>query len=107
MFLIVLDNAIKFSPDGAAVEVSAAIDKTGWRVTVRDHGCGISPEELPHIFERFHRQTGSANSGGTGLGLAVAQAIAARHDITITAANPADGGACFTFHGTTPPKAPD
>ena len=107
MFLIVLDNAIKFSPDGAAVEVSAAIDKTGWRVTVRDHGCGIAPEELPHIFERFHRQTGSANSGGTGLGLAVAQAIAARHDITITAANPADGGACFTFHGTTPPKAPD
>lgn len=94
MLLIVLDNAVKFSPDGAAVEITAGQDT----VTIRDHGPGIAPELSEHIFDRFYKSRDERNKKGTGLGLAIARQIAGRHGISIKAANAPGGGACFYFY---------
>ncbi|MFI6694739.1 sensor histidine kinase [Streptomyces sp. NPDC050433] len=64
----VLDNAVKFSPPGAAIEV--ALSERG-ELTVRDHGPGIPPEELPHVFERFWRSPSARALPGSGLGLSI------------------------------------
>ncbi len=100
MFLTVLDNAVKFSPEGGRIETSLSPDEAGWRVTIRDHGPGIDARDLPHIFERFHRQRGSGNASGTGLGLAIAREIARRHDIAIECQSIAGEGAAFLFSGS-------
>ena len=100
MFLIVLDNAVKFSPAQGVVEITVTAKKERWRIAIRDHGAGIAPKVLPHLFQRFQRQKGEGNESGTGLGLAIAKAIADRHGIALTAANAEGGGAIFTFQGT-------
>ncbi|MFC8825053.1 sensor histidine kinase [Streptomyces sp. NPDC057137] len=64
----VLDNAVKFSPPGAAIEVALS---TQGELTVRDHGPGIPPEELPHVFERFWRSPSARALPGSGLGLSI------------------------------------
>ena len=81
MFLIILDNAIKFSPIGRTIEVQF----TDNEISIKDYGMGIEPEKLPHIFERFYKSTGEQNKSGTGLGLAIAREIAVRHNIKISA----------------------
>ncbi len=63
----VLDNAVKFSPPDGTVEVSLH----GGAVTVRDHGPGIPPDELPHVFERFWRSPSARSLPGSGLGLSI------------------------------------
>jgi len=93
MFVIVLDNAIKFSPQGAQVE----IEVEEYQVIIRDHGCGIDFAHLPHIFERFYKTYGEQNKTGTGLGLAIAKQIADRHGILLSVANNSEGGTQFTF----------
>ncbi len=93
MFLIILDNAVKFSQTGGKVEVIAT-DKD---ITVRDYGVGIDEKDLAHIFERFYKTKGEKNKTGTGLGLAIAKQIAARHNIELTATNHTGGGAEFKF----------
>ncbi len=82
-----LDNAVKFGPPGAPVEVRLA----GGELTVRDHGPGIDDDDLPYVFDRFYRAPSSRAAPGSGLGLAVVREIAASHDGTITA-EPAPGG---------------
>jgi signal transduction histidine kinase len=85
LFLILLDNAIKYTPAGGAVRVNLAVDDSAGKrtavVEVRDTGLGISPEDLPHIFERFYRaaKDRSRKTGGAGLGLSIARWIAQRH----------------------------
>ncbi|WP_405797578.1 sensor histidine kinase [Streptomyces sp. NBC_01506] len=64
----VLDNAVKFSPAGAAIEVTLS---TQGELTVRDHGPGIPSEELPHVFERFWRSPSARALPGSGLGLSI------------------------------------
>lgn len=91
MLLIILDNAVKFSPLGGIVDI--ALD--GHTVTIRDHGNGIAADELPFLFERFYKSRSEINRSGTGLGLAIAKQIAERHGIAITARNAASGGALF------------
>lgn len=93
MFLIVLDNAVKFSPDGATVTVSLVPGC----VTVRDEGSGIPPEEIDLIFDRFHKARTEANHGGSGLGLAIAKQIAQRHGIRISVHSALGHGATFCF----------
>lgn len=93
MLLIVLDNAVKFSPEGATVDVLLS----GNSLTIRDHGEGISPDELPFLFDRFYKSRSEQNKTGTGLGLAIAKQIAQRHGITIKAINADGGGAEFRF----------
>lgn len=81
MFLIILDNAIKFSPTDSTIEVRF-IDS---EISIKDYGSGIDPEKLPHIFERFYKSTSEQNKSGTGLGLAIAREIAVRHNIKVSA----------------------
>lgn len=95
MFLAVLDNAVKFSPEPAAVEVEIETSGNQWRISIQDHGAGISSEALPHIFDRFR----TSREGGTGLGLSIAQAVARRHDVVLEAKNAETGGAIFSFRG--------
>lgn len=85
LLVILLDNAIKYSPDGASVTVSATAGDATTSITVSDHGIGIEPQALTHIFDRFYRadQARSGNSG-YGLGLSIAKHIADLHDGTIT-----------------------
>jgi signal transduction histidine kinase len=72
-----LDNALKYTPAGGRVEVSAGYGGGSWSVTVADTGVGISPEHLAHVFERFYRadpaRTGEGS--GAGLGLAICHSI--------------------------------
>jgi signal transduction histidine kinase len=75
-----LDNAIKYTPTGGHVNVSAQGDDEGQVVVaVQDTGIGISEEDLAHIFERFYRCDPSRSQAGIGLGLSLARAVAAAH----------------------------
>lgn len=93
MFLIILDNAIKFSFANNKVDVLAKNDT----IIIRDYGIGINEKDLPHIFDRFYKTHGEHNKVGTGLGLAIAKQIAERHNIELIAQNNFDGGAKFIF----------
>lgn len=95
MLLILLDNAVKFSPNGGTVEVSLSVKQNVITLSVRDEGPGIAPEDLPHIFERFYKQRSEENKKGTGLGLAIAKQIADRHNAIIEVDNRPDGGTEF------------
>ena len=100
LFMVILDNAVKFSPAGAAIEVTLQITGRHWRITIHDHGCGIAADELPHIFDRFRRTKAAANPNGTGLGLAIAREIAGRHAIQLHAESVPGQGTSFIFEGT-------
>jgi signal transduction histidine kinase len=95
ILLILLDNAIKFSPAGGVVEVvlTEAPDKI--TLSVRDQGPGIAAEDLPYIFERFYKQRSETNKNGTGLGLAIAKQIADRHSAVLKAINRSGAGCEF------------
>lgn len=84
MFLIILDNSIKFSPPDT--EASVKMYREGERcvVSFTDHGDGIRPEDLPYIFQRFYWKRSDQNPNGSGLGLPIARQIADRHNIEIT-----------------------
>ncbi len=84
LFITILDNAVKFSPEGGQVTMRVGEGE----ISVTDHGSGISPGDLPHIFERFKKENSSRNKGGTGLGLAIAKEIARRHNFTLSAISP-------------------
>ena len=79
MVLILLDNAIKFSPDGGGITVRTSCTDDTVQFEVQDDGPGIPAEDLPHIFERFYRSSKTRNGPGAGLGLAIAKAIAEEH----------------------------
>ena len=85
LFLNILDNALKYTPAGGTVTVRAVEEGITVCVTVRDTGPGIAPQHLPHLFERFYRVEAdrSRETGGTGLGLAVAAEIARGHGGTL------------------------
>jgi heavy metal sensor kinase len=81
LLLILLDNAVKYTPPGGHVAVSLDRLDRGSEVRIRDTGIGIPAEHLPHIFERFYRvsKDRSRATGGTGLGLSIARWIAEQH----------------------------
>ena len=93
MFLIVLDNAVKFSPEGG--EVSVTLENN--TVTISDRGPGIPPEDRPYIFDRFYKTKSEDNKTGSGLGLAIARQIAGRHGIAVSISPERDEGAEFVF----------
>ncbi|MFG6465790.1 ATP-binding protein [Roseateles sp. BYS87W] len=95
----VMANAIKFSPEGAPLEVRAvAATPEEFLLTVEDRGPGIPPEELESIFEAFVQSSKTKDgSGGTGLGLAISRKIVEVHGGSIKAANRPDGGAMFSL----------
>lgn len=93
-----LHNAIKHSAAGQTVEVAVTTDAGGSRVAVRDHGAGIRPENLPHLFERFSRARTPSPRGaeGTGLGLAISKWIAEAHDGRLEVESRPAEGSVFT-----------
>lgn len=93
MFLIVLDNAIKFSEERGLVTIKLE----NGIVYITDRGCGIPQSDLPYIFDRFHKASSKKNPEGTGLGLAIAKQIADRHNITITIDSEEGKGTEFIF----------
>lgn len=97
MLLILLDNAIKYTPAGGSVTVSLIADERAITIAVSDTGPGIPADELPLIFNRFWRadQVRSRDSAGTGLGLAIAREIAQSHGAEIRVESSVGKGARF------------
>jgi two-component system phosphate regulon sensor histidine kinase PhoR len=93
----VLHNAIKFSPEGGTIWLSAEPDDGDVRLTIKDEGPGLAPQDLNRIFERFYRSDQARGTPGTGLGLAIARHIMQAHGGRIWAENrrPPDNGAAF------------
>ena len=99
LVVILLDNAIKYSPENSTITLdSSKLDSTV-RLTVQDQGQGISPEALPHVFERFYRADKartSSTTNGYGLGLSIAKLIADVHHGTITISSRVGKGTTVT-----------
>ena len=94
-----LSNAVKFTPDGGQVTVGLECDEAETRITVSDTGKGITPEFLPHVFDRFSQADGTTTRrhGGLGLGLALVRHIVEFHGGTVEVRSPGEGrGATFT-----------
>ena len=92
-------NAIRHTPHGGRLELTAAPTGEGVLVTVRDTGPGIPPEHVERVFDRFYKvdssRTRSDAPSGSGLGLSIVRTIVERHGGTVTASNAPDGGAIF------------
>ncbi len=87
-------NALRHTPDGGEIVMSADVVGDRLRLRVRDSGAGIPPEHLPLIFDRFYKVDASRKAaGGSGLGLSIVRAIVERHGGSISAHN--EGGAVF------------
>jgi two-component system sensor histidine kinase MprB len=95
-----VDNAAKWSSPDAPVEIMVG----DGAVAVRDHGPGVDPADLPHIFDRFYRSPTARTMPGSGLGLAIVKQVADSHHGTVTVAAAPGGGARFTIRF---PTAPD
>lgn len=91
-FTNLLDNAVKFSPNGSTVTVTMK-DQT---IVISDQGPGIADQDLPHVFDRFYRSDLSRNTPGTGLGLSIVAHTINSHGGWVKAGRAAEGGAEFT-----------
>ncbi len=92
-----MTNAVRHTPAGGPIDVSARLEDRTAVVSVRDYGSGLDAPSLAHAFDRFWRADSARAGGGSGLGLAIVQGIAREHGGTVTVENPADGGARFTL----------
>jgi signal transduction histidine kinase len=96
-----LDNAVKYSPNGGAIKVTLALRRArdtaaDWaELSVRDYGLGIPPEQRGQIFERFYQAHGNGHKSGLGLGLYISRQIVELHGGEICAEFPPDGGTRF------------
>jgi two-component system sensor histidine kinase ResE len=85
LFIIFIDNAIKYSPDKTVVSITVKVKSdhsnlNSIEILIQDQGYGISEEELPYIWDRFYKADKSRKSSGTGLGLAIAKHLTELHD---------------------------
>jgi signal transduction histidine kinase len=101
-----VENAVKYTPEGGPVQVKIWREGGYNNLTVTDSGIGIPTEDLPHIFERFHRGTNvdDRRFAGMGLGLFICRGIAEQHGGRIWATRAPGGGS--TFHVALPVAAP-
>ena len=97
LFLILIDNAVKYTPREGRISVVLDASDGAAVTEIRDTGVGISPTDIPHIFERFYRADASRSreSGGTGLGLSIAQWIAEAHRGKISVVSKVGEGSVF------------
>jgi len=100
MVLILLDNALKYTPAHGHITLGLQCQEMGSKITVRDTGVGIPPEDLPHVFERFYRADPARgrDPGGTGLGLPIARWIVEQHGGKITLESQAGQGTVATVY---------
>jgi signal transduction histidine kinase len=98
MIVNLIDNAIKYTPEGSTITLSLFRDGDWACLEVADNGVGIAPEHLPHIFDRFYRtdKARSRKRGGTGLGLAIVKGIAEQHGGDVSVTSSPDKGSIFT-----------
>ena len=93
-----LENAAQYAPAGSAVEIRTSVTGEGLTIQVRDHGPGITPADLPHLFERFYRGAAARpRTSGTGMGLSIARGLLTVAGGRIWAENAPDGGTQFTI----------
>jgi len=94
---ILLDNAVKYTPEGGVVSVNVG-QEDGWvRLKVGDTGVGIPAEDLPRVFERFYRADPARSKGGVGLGLSIARQISEAHGGEIEAKSKPGKGSTFVL----------
>jgi two-component system sensor histidine kinase KdpD len=93
----VLDNAVKYSPDYCAIEVSAHIVEDKACIHVGDRGEGIPPDDLTRIFDKFYRVQRPESVSGTGLGLSISKGIVEIHNGRIYASHRDKGGTIITI----------
>jgi two-component system OmpR family sensor kinase len=91
-------NAVRHTPSGTPVEVSAKLCEGEAVLSVRDHGAGLTDDDLAHVFDRFWQADQARVGAGAGLGLAIVSGIATEHGGTASASNAPDGGALFIIH---------
>lgn len=98
VFVNLIENGIKYSPEGRAVQVSAVRHWQQISISVTNEGAGIPPEQIPHLFERFYRvdDARARATGGFGLGLAITKAIVEAHGGSIAVESELDKGSNFT-----------
>jgi signal transduction histidine kinase len=94
-----LSNALTYTPPGGTVRLCAHADGPAVRIEVRDTGCGIRPEHLPNVFERFYRADPSRarSTGGSGIGLALVKQFVEVHGGTVGVLSAPGQGSCFSF----------
>jgi two-component system sensor histidine kinase KdpD len=93
-----LENAAQYTPPGSSIAVNISVIPDGLEITVRDHGQGIDPADLPHVFDRFYRgRAAPRRISGTGMGLSIARGLLAAERGSIAVENCPDGGARFTI----------
>jgi two-component system phosphate regulon sensor histidine kinase PhoR len=90
-------NAVKFTPEGGEIVVSAELADGMLQVSIRDTGVGVTAEELPRIFERFYKSDAARRSPGSGLGLAIAKHIVQAHGGRIWAESTPGAGTTVSF----------
>jgi signal transduction histidine kinase len=99
VFVNIIGNSIKYSPDGTKVAVKAEEQGNDITITIRDSGIGISKEDLPHIFDGFYRgKSGQETATGHGIGLAVARQIVEAHNGSISAESEVGKGTTFVVN---------
>jgi two-component system OmpR family sensor kinase len=94
IFENLIDNALRHTPEGGTIRLSMQSSSHAMQVQVSDTGGGVSPQDLPHVFERFHR---GEQSAGAGLGLAIVRRIVELHGQTVSIQNAPEQGATVKF----------
>jgi two-component system heavy metal sensor histidine kinase CusS len=92
-----VENALRFTPKGGEIRISLQHSGRGSEISVRDSGCGIAPEHLPRVFDRFYRGDPSRSSAGTGLGLALVKSIVDLHGGSVAIESAPERGTTVTL----------
>jgi signal transduction histidine kinase len=108
LFLILIDNAVKYTPESGRVTATLSADRNGAVAKIQDTGIGIAADDIPHIFQRFYRadKARSRNIAGAGLGLSMAAWIAESHDAAIEVDSTPGRGSTFRVRFRAPAFPP-
>jgi signal transduction histidine kinase len=95
ILVILLDNAMKFTPEGGRITIRTHAQYNGAAIMVEDTGSGIEPEDLEHVFDRFYKEDKAHQEPGTGLGLSIAREISKQLGYELSAQSIRDEGSSF------------